>query len=77
MSDEEETWPEKDSLQREPMKINRSQEKGKTKAPWLIFTTMFNCLVRQLDLQASILYTHTTEILSNSVQKCFHRKINL
>lgn len=42
MSDEEETWPEKDSLQREPMKINRSQEKGRTQPPWLTFTAMFN-----------------------------------
>jgi len=41
MSDEEETWPEKDSLQREPMKTNRSQRKGKTKTLWLTFTAMF------------------------------------
>lgn len=41
MSDEEETWPEKDSLQREPTKTNRSQGKGKTKTLWLTFTPMF------------------------------------
>lgn len=41
MSDEEETWPEKDSLQREPMKTNRSQGKDKTKTLWLAFTATF------------------------------------
>lgn len=56
MSDEEETWPEKDSLQREPMKTNRSQGKSKTKTPWFIFTEMFNCLVRSNLIHRSILH---------------------